>query len=207
MSIFDTPSSRPASLNQAYPPGTPFRLWEAWIVGQTPSPTTGTVRTLAKVVAGPVHSDVQEAEYGVWGSLADQIRQLEPGELPAIVTLDNSDGLWHFRPHGPPEGLQAVPEAHLDPDPAPADEGASEPPQAPRKAPPMPSPPSAPPAAPLDLGTAEPAPPLPETVAPTGTPIDDQQAEPPPQLPPGAGPKGTDLDESQVFNPGGQSGR
>lgn len=175
MSLFDQPESK--NLAEVFPPGTPFRLVNAFISGQVRSPGTGAVRTLAKVVVSPVEAPQSEAEYGVWGSLCDQVRQIEPGELPAIVTLDNSTGLWLFAPHGPSpviaEGVEqpmsAVPEAHLD----------------------------------LENAESDSPTPVPPPAQPMGTEIDESHSETPAQLPPPATPRGTEIDESQVFQPGG----
>lgn len=200
MGIFDKPTSR--TLAEIFPPGTPFRLINAWISGQVRSPATGAVRTLAKIEVSPVTDPDNIGEFGVWGSLCDQIRKIEPGELPLIVTLDNSTGLWLFTPHGEPQTvpveadvsesalpvaepvtnsesneekprtINAVPEAHLD----------------------------------LDGGDSDNPTPVPPAGIPVGTGIDEGSAEPPPQLPPAARPVGTGIDESQVFDPTGDDG-
>lgn len=178
MSLFDKPDTR--NLAEVFPPGTPFRLVSAWIEGQART-STGAVRTLAKVLVSAVEHPDHEIEYGVWGSLCEQVRNIEPGELPAIVTLNNDTGLWLFAPHGKaPEQVQqpdgetveqprtAVPEAHLD----------------------------------LEGGETDAPTPVPPAASPVGTEIDDSHAQAPPELPPAAAPRGTELDESQTFEPG-----
>jgi hypothetical protein len=178
MSLFDTPEKR--NLAQVFPPGTPFRLVEGWIEGQVQTPGTGAVRTLAKVVVSPVTEPANEAEFGVWGSLCEQVRKIEPGELPAIVTLDNSTGVWLFAAHAkPPETVDngngetveqprtAVPEAHLD----------------------------------LSSPDADPPAPVPPAARPVGTDLDESQTSSAPALPPPAPPRGTEIDESQTFDP------
>lgn len=178
MGMFSKPERK--TLAEAFPPGVPFRLVRAWMVGITRTETGD--RMLAKIEAEPVEGG-PALEFGVWGSLCDQVRRIEPGELPAIVTLDNTTGLWLFSPHGPlpqvvadPEtgqkaeqAMHATPEAHLD----------------------------------LEGGVTEPPAALPPQAAPRGTDIDDSHSEAPAALPPAAAPKGTDLDESQVFDPRG----
>jgi hypothetical protein len=180
MSLFDQPEQR--NLADVFPPGTPFRLVEAFIAGQAKT-STGSVRTLGKVVVSAVESPEVEGEYGVWGSLCEQIRKIEPGELPLIVTLDNTTGLWVFVPHGstpvqegepePEQEVVAVPEAHLD----------------------------------LDAGESDNPTPVPPPATPVGTHIDDSHTEAPPELPNEAPPRGTGLDESQVFQPGPPEGQ
>lgn len=180
MSLFDKPEKR--NLAEVFPPGTPFRLVEAWIEGQVETGSMGHKRTLAKVVVSPVEDPANESEYGVWGSLAQQIRKLEAGELPLIVTLANSSGEWLFAPHGPVGAHEitnvegdveeevprlAVPEAHLD----------------------------------LEAGESDAPNLVPPAAAPVGTPIDDSHSMKPPELPPAAKPRGTDLDEDQAFTP------
>jgi hypothetical protein len=181
MGLFDKAEQR--NLAEVFPPGVPFRLANAWIEGQAKS-GTGAIRTLAKVVVSAVQAPDAESEYGVWGSLAEQVRHIEPGELPAIVTLDVSTGLWRFAPHGPapqvsedPETgapverpMSAVPEAHLD----------------------------------LERGESDSPTPVPPAAQPVGTEIDDSHSEPAPALPAEVAPRGTDIDEAQTFQPGGQ---
>lgn len=186
MGLFGSAPKR--SLAEIFPAGTPFWLVNGWIEGQVQSPATGAVRTLAKVEVSPVEDEENIGVFGVWGSLAEQIARIEPGELPLIVTLDNSTGLWRFLPHGEPQApppvgepaenpekprsLNAVPEAHLD----------------------------------LEGGEADGPTPIPPAAAPVGTQIDPEAAEPPPPLPPAARPVGTPLDDDQTFLPGGGEG-
>jgi hypothetical protein len=181
MALFDKAENR--NLAEVFPPGVPFRLADAWIEGQAKA-ATGAIRTLAKVVVSAVEAPDAESEFGVWGSLAEQVRHIEPGELPAIVTLDVSSGLWRFTPHGPapqvtedPESgepteqpMSAVPEAHLD----------------------------------LEGAETDSPTPVPPAARPVGTPIDDSHSEPAPALPPQAAPRGTEIDEAQTFQPGGE---
>lgn len=181
MGLFDSPEDK--NLGEVFPPGTPFRLAQAWIQGVTESPMGG-MRTLAKIVVSPVEDPENEREFGVWGSLAEQIRQIETGELPLIVTLDNSLGMWCFAPHGqrgttvaedPIEGeaievpLTAVPEAHLD----------------------------------LHGGESDNPTPVPPAAAPAGSGIDLASADKPIPLPPAAVPRERPIDEAQAFTPNG----
>lgn len=185
MGLFDKPETR--NLAEVFPPGTPFRLDEAWIQGVAQSPMGG-VRTLARVVVSPVEQVDNQREFGVWGSLADQVRKIEPGELPLIVTLDNSTGLWLFTPPATLRGegtiasinddgevveqvvpRYAVPDAHLD----------------------------------LDGGESDAPTPVPPAAAPAGSTIDESSAMKPPEIPPAAPLRERPIDEAQVFNPTG----
>lgn len=188
MALFDQNESK--NLAEIFPPGVPFRLVQAWIQGVSEAPMGG-VRTLGKVVVSEVENAEVELEFGVWGSLAEQIRRIEAGELPVIVTLDNSAGFWQFAPHGQRgqgtvehidhEGavieedvpLTAIPEAHLD----------------------------------LDNGESDAPTPVPPLAAPAGTPIDDSHAMKAPPLPPAAVPKARPIDDAQVFDPRGEPGQ
>jgi hypothetical protein len=92
----------------------------------------GAEKRLATIVVSAVGAPETEMQFGVWGSLADQLTELEAGELPAIVTLNDQSGVWLFAPHGPqgtteiaqPDGtIEEVPqrvnvEAHMVPDAA-----------------------------------------------------------------------------------------
>lgn len=187
MALFGSSESK--NLAEVFPPGTPFRLVQAWIQGVTESPMGG-VRTLGRVVVSPVEQAENELEFGVWGSLAEQIRRIEAGELPVIVTLDNATGYWQFAPHGQRgngtvehidhEGvvveedvpLTAIPEAHLD----------------------------------LDGGESDNPTPVPPMAAPAGTPIDDSHAMKAPPLPTAMPAKPRPIDDAQVFDPRGEPG-
>lgn len=187
MALFGDNESK--NLAEIFPPGTPFRLTQAWIQGVAESPMGG-VRTLGKVVVSEVENPEVELEFGVWGSLAEQIRRIEAGELPVIVTLDNSAGFWQFAPHGQRgmgtvetidhEGevveedvpLTAIPEAHLD----------------------------------LDGGESDNPTPVPPMAAPAGTLIDDSHAMKAPPLPTAAPAKPRPIDEAQTFDPRGEGG-
>lgn len=188
MALFDKPEKR--NLAEVFPPGVPFRLVYAWIQGLVQSPM-GDKRTLAKVVVSPVEDPDNQMEFGVWGSLAEQVRNIEAGELPTIVTLDNSTGLWRFAPHATMRGegtidqidengdtvtdtvpLYAIPEAHLD----------------------------------LDGGESDNPTPIPPAAAPAGSGIDESHAMKPPEIPPAVPAKPRPIDENQVFDPRGMDG-
>lgn len=89
----DTTDTR--NLAEVFPPGVPFRLVELLGLGMSDE------RLLGKIKVTPVTEPETVLEFGVWGSLSQQLTQLEAGELPAIVTLSNVTGEWLFSPHGP----------------------------------------------------------------------------------------------------------
>jgi hypothetical protein len=173
MGLLDGPQQ--ANLAEVFPPGTPFRLEAV----SPPELDPASERRLAKVSASPVTDPGAGQWFGVWGSLADQAGEAEPGELPMIVTLSNETGVWRFAPHGPPpilvedpetgkaveQPMRVAPEAHMLPD------APSEPPA--HGAPVIDTPPqSSPPPVP-DGGHRQPVSTDPPTVTPT--PIDDSQ--------------------------------
>lgn len=176
MGMLTPEPQRSANLAEVFPPGVPFRLTAAADKGIAPSQTGE--RRLFTVTVSPVENAEQLMEFGVWGSLAEQLTQLEAGELPAIVTLREVNSVWVFAPHGPepvtvetPDGPKEVPqtvavEAHMVPD-APTDSALGAVAERP----------------------APPAPPVPE----------GGHAQP--VAPPIAKPAGTELDEAQTFQP------
>lgn len=127
MSMFSRKPKTPKNLAEVFPPGTPFRMLSAEQRGMVNSPQTGE-RRAATINVSAVESPDVVLSFGVWGSLADQLTELEAGELPAIVTLTDESGMWQFAPHGPqgtttieqPDGeaeevpLRVSPEAHMD---------------------------------------------------------------------------------------------
>lgn len=174
----DQPQSR--NLAEVFPPGTPFRLVAAQDGGMVPSQLGE--RRVFKIAVSAVEDAQAVVEFGVWGTLADQLTTLEAGELPAIVTLTEDSGVWQFAPHGPapinaeqPDGtVVEVPqrvavEAHMVPD-----------------------------------APAEPPPPVPDRAPPAVPPVPDGgHRAPVPVEPPSVKP--TPIDEGQTFQPGGQS--
>lgn len=163
------------SLAEVFPPGTPFRMNELLALGMADE------RLLGRIRVSPVTEPENLLDFGVWGSLSQQLTQLETGELPAIVTLSNASGEWQFAPHGPepvtvenPETgrPEEVPqrvnvEAHMVPDAA-----------------------TDSPMGFVSDRVVSPPPPVPD-----GGHKQPVSVEPPSVHP-------TDIDESQVFNPG-----
>jgi hypothetical protein len=111
------------TLSEVFPPGTPFRLLGGEMKG-TGQGTLGPQLMAAIWVTPVTEPEAPPLQFGVWGSLAEQLGQVEDGELPAIVTLSNQSGVWRFEPHGPapivdPETGESHPQrvdplAHLD---------------------------------------------------------------------------------------------
>lgn len=178
MGMLGADQEQSRNLAEVFPPGTPFRLVAAFNRGLV---NTGLgERLLFTIHVSEVEVPEQVYEYGVWGTLAEQLTQLEAGELPAIVNLIETDGVWQFAPHGPPpinakqpdgtvvEVPQRVAvEAHMVPD-APADS---------------------------PLGAVQ------ERQPPTPPPVPEGGHRPPvPVEPPSVKP--TPIDEAQTFQPG-----
>lgn len=102
MALFGSKKSdagEPKNLADVFPPGTPFRLLAAKQKGLAGEP--GAQKRLAAILVSAVTEPDAGLNFGVWGSLADQLTELEAGELPAIVTLTDASGVWQFAPHGP----------------------------------------------------------------------------------------------------------
>lgn len=100
MGLFKANQPETKTLSEVFPPGTPFRLLGGQILGSAES--TFGPQLAAKIWATPVtEPETPPLEFGVWGSLAEQLTAVEDGELPAIVTLSNASGVWTFSPHGP----------------------------------------------------------------------------------------------------------
>jgi hypothetical protein len=179
MGMFKSEEPQSRNLAEVFPPGTPFRLLAA--LNQGMHQTSLGERLLFLVQVSAIENAEAVAEFGVWGSLAEQLTQLEAGELPTIVTLQDVDGVWRFAPHGPaptvvqtPDGPVEQPqtvavEAHIVPD-APTDSA---------------------------MGAVQ------ERLPPTPPPVDPAGGDrnPVPQEPPSVKP--TPIDEGQTWQPGG----
>lgn len=181
MSLFGTKQGEASkNLADVFPPGTPFRMVGAELQGLTGEP--GAQKLLATIRVSPVEHHEHLMDFGVWGSLADQITQLEAGELPAIVTLTDQSGVWAFAPHGPQGTVEiAQPDGSVDEVPRRVDVQAHMVPDAATDST-LPS-----------FTTERPAPPEPEV--PEGGHKTPVSVEPPSVKP-------TEIDDSQTFDPG-----
>jgi hypothetical protein len=112
VSLTDRPQQ--VNLQDVYPAGTPFKIIQAWIEGVVP--TEYGDRLMGKIVAEPLDGG-DPHEFAVWGSLAQQVQQLEDGELPMVVNVVKDGRRWLFQQ---PKG-GAVAQAPLGDQPPPAD--------------------------------------------------------------------------------------
>lgn len=85
MSIFDPPNDE--KLRDEFPDGTPFMLYAGDYEGTRD--TTFGPQSSASVTAGPAgKSGAGERKvYKVWGTLAEQVAQMEAGDLPQLVRI------------------------------------------------------------------------------------------------------------------------
>ncbi|HEX3561832.1 MAG TPA: hypothetical protein VHU24_03250 [Solirubrobacterales bacterium] len=120
MSLTDAPKQ--VNITDIYPEGTPFVVTQAWVEGVVK--TQYGDRTVAKVMVEPIGGQVGQAvEYAVWGSLCEQVRAVDPAELPLTVTIVK-DGKRHLFKDVDPATLQAYQQAAQAPAPPSADEAA-----------------------------------------------------------------------------------
>lgn len=83
MSIFDPPNER--KLSDVYPEGTSFTLYSAEYEG-IKGTAFGDSHT-ANVSVGAADRTGDPETFRVFGRLAEQIRQLEAGDLPSLVCI------------------------------------------------------------------------------------------------------------------------
>jgi hypothetical protein len=91
MSIFDPPNEK--RLSDEYPEGTPFTLYSADYEG-VKGTSFGDSHT-ASVTVGPADRTSEPEVYRVFGRLAEQTKQLEPGDLPGLVCI-KKEGRAHI---------------------------------------------------------------------------------------------------------------
>lgn len=83
LSIFDQPNED--KLSDDYPEGTPFMLYSAEYEGV--KNTSFGPGHQATVLVGPEDRSGENKEYRVFGRLAEQVKKLDAGELPARVKI------------------------------------------------------------------------------------------------------------------------
>jgi len=83
MSLFDPPNDR--KLSEAYSTGTPFILYEAEYEGVRDTAFGASAQ--ASVLAGPADRTGTPERYRVWGTLAEQVKGMDDGDLPALVKV------------------------------------------------------------------------------------------------------------------------
>lgn len=92
MSLYDKPKQ--TNLQDDYPEGKQFILRTAWVQGVVT--TQYGDRTLAKVIVGPVDNPTHCKEYGVFGSLAEQVESMEPSDIPTVGQVTKDGNRWLF---------------------------------------------------------------------------------------------------------------
>jgi hypothetical protein len=91
MGLTDPPVTK--NLTDVYPEGTPFTLEKAWIEGVVQ--TQYGDRTMAKVLCTPIGGGTPQ-EFAVWGSLCEQVQQIEEGEVPGPYKVVKDGKRWLF---------------------------------------------------------------------------------------------------------------
>lgn len=92
MSITDAPTQK--SLTDVYPEGTPFIIQRAWFEGVVP--TQFGDRSMAKVLVTPIGGGSPQ-EFAVWGSLCEQVQQVEEGEIPGAFFVAKEGKRYLFK--------------------------------------------------------------------------------------------------------------
>lgn len=86
MSLFDPPTQD--KLSDHFPEGTPFWLLGAKYEGV--QPTSFGDSPQAAIVVCPPNVEQDAKQYRVWGTLAEQVHAMEPGDIPAEVSIVKS---------------------------------------------------------------------------------------------------------------------
>lgn len=93
MSLYDPPKQE--RLSDTFPLGTLF-----WLLGgkyEGIQPTTFGDSEQATIVAAPVGEPTAAKQYRVWGTLAEQVREMEEGDIPAEVEVAQEGRRHVFR--------------------------------------------------------------------------------------------------------------
>lgn len=92
MSLFDPPNDK--KLSDDFPAGKPFMLYSGTYEGIRD--TQFGPQSSASVSAGPADRSGQPLTYKVWGTLAEQVAQIEAGDLPQLVKVakDGNRNIW-----------------------------------------------------------------------------------------------------------------
>lgn len=86
MGMFDSPSS----LTKSDLAGGEFVAWSGEYLGKSQHGEYGE-NDRAALTCSPVNDPHERREYTVFGVMADQVRRIRPGDLPAVVRI-NKDG-------------------------------------------------------------------------------------------------------------------
>ena len=92
MSLFDKPNDK--KLSDVYPPGTAFILYSGEYEGITD--TSFGSKPAASVEIGPSDRSGTPERFRVFGTLAEQVRNIEAGDLPQLVKIakDGQRNIW-----------------------------------------------------------------------------------------------------------------
>ena len=92
MGLFDPPNDK--KLMEVFPIGTAFMLHDAEYEGFVD--TSFGSRCAASVTAGPADQSEKPEKYRVFGTLAEQVRSMETGDLPQMVKVakQGNRNLW-----------------------------------------------------------------------------------------------------------------
>lgn len=137
MGLTDAPQQ--LNLTDVYPEGQPFLIRNAWVEGVVK--TQFGDRTMAKIIAEPAEGG-QGQEFAVWGSLCEQVQQIDEGDVPGVYKVVKDGKRWLFNAvEGAPVPEQTTPPQSVDEaelgvqpqpgDPAPTAAGGGEAPQEP----------------------------------------------------------------------------
>ena len=105
MGLFDPPNEK--KLSEVYPEGTPFMLYIAEHEGVRN--TAYGDSHMASVLVGPADRTGEPELFRVFGRLAEQTKQVKPGELPALVTIAKEGRSLAWKPVQPGGSEQDIP--------------------------------------------------------------------------------------------------
>lgn len=111
MGLTDAPKQ--LNLTDVYPEGTPFSMTSAWVEGVVK--TQFGDRTMAKAIIEPAGGG-QAQEFALWGSLCEQVQQIEEGDLPGTYCVRKDGKRWLFAPAEAPAAAE-VTETAGEPEP------------------------------------------------------------------------------------------
>ena len=91
MGLTDAPKQ--VNITDIYPEGTPFVIEKAWVEGVVP--TSYGDRTMAKALVRPLGGGTPQ-EFALWGSLCEQVSQIEEGDVPGVYKIVKDGKRWLF---------------------------------------------------------------------------------------------------------------
>jgi hypothetical protein len=88
-----TDAPKQQNLTDVYPEGTAFWVEKAWVEGVVQ--TQFGDRTMAKALIASTEGG-QVVEFALWGSLCEQVQQIEDGDLPGYYKVAKEGKRWLF---------------------------------------------------------------------------------------------------------------